>query len=119
MSIRLAVVDISGAYIQSGPIRTDIYVRPLREFQNTKRGSIWKHLKFPYRVVEAGRQWAKFIEVFLINYMVMEQAKGISQLLVKRLKYGSVAMFLSKFSDYELTAAELQNIKDFIDKITG
>lgn len=56
MSMTLAVVDISGAYMESGPITREIYVRPPREWQNTKRGSVWKLLKLHYGVVEAGRQ---------------------------------------------------------------
>lgn len=51
--MRLGVVDISGAYMQSGPIRIEVFVRPLREWNGTKKGRLWKLSKFPYGVSEA------------------------------------------------------------------
>lgn len=47
-----------------------------------KRGHIWKLLKPPYRVTEAGRKWATVIEDWLINEVEMEKMKGVSQLFI-------------------------------------
>lgn len=52
----LGHVDIKGAYLQSGPIKRTIYVRPPREL-GVKRGIFWKLTKLPYGITEAGRQW--------------------------------------------------------------
>lgn len=56
LRMRLGVVDIIEAYIQSFPINRDINVRPPREWKETDRGSLWKLQKFPYGVSEAERQ---------------------------------------------------------------
>lgn len=58
LGFRLGFADIKGAYLQSGPIQRQIYVRPPKEWQGT-RGRLskilWKLTKLPYGIVEAGR----------------------------------------------------------------
>ena len=61
IGMRLALADIKGAYLQSGPIQREIYVRPPREWKGS-RGKLWRLTKLPYGIVEAGRQWAKTVE---------------------------------------------------------
>ena len=41
LGFRLGMADIEGAYLQSGPIRRTIYVRPPSEWQGP-RGTLWK-----------------------------------------------------------------------------
>ena len=55
LPFRIGLIDIKGAYRQSGPIKRDIYVRPPIEV-GEKRGVIWKLVKLPYGITEAGRQ---------------------------------------------------------------
>lgn len=69
-SMRIEVVDFSGAYMQSGAIKSDIFVGPPRELEVTIRGYIWKLTKFPYGVTKAGRQRAAVIEDWLIGTAV-------------------------------------------------
>lgn len=59
-AFRLACIDIKGAYLQSGPIRLCIYVRPPQELE-LQRNILSSLRKLPYSITEAGRQWAKEI----------------------------------------------------------
>lgn len=70
--MRLGLVDISSVYMQSGPIQRENYVRPPREWDRGRRGTIWKLLKLPYGIAEAGRQWATLIERWLTEDMGMQ-----------------------------------------------
>lgn len=55
LGLRLGLADVKGAYLQSGPIQRELYVRPPREWKGP-RGILWKLTKLPYGIVEAGRQ---------------------------------------------------------------
>lgn len=118
LSFRLGAADISGAYMQSGPIKRDIYVRPPREWAPKSRGSIWKLLKLPYGVSEAGRQWANVIEEWLTDEMVFEQVRGISQLFLKRAEDGSISMLLAKVTDDLLISGKTDVLKNFLQQLT-
>lgn len=65
LQFALGCVDIKSAYLQSGPITREIYVRPPKEWQ-LRRSKIWKLLTLPYEISEAGRQWAQAIEKWLL-----------------------------------------------------
>lgn len=84
LPFRLGVVDIKGAYLQIGPIRREIYVRPPQELASLRRGYIWHLTKLPYGITEAGRQGAITIETWLVKDMGMEPVFSVSQLFVKR-----------------------------------
>lgn len=53
---RIATADIKGAFLQSGPIKRDLYVRPPRQW-STIQGILRKLLMLPYGIGDAGRQW--------------------------------------------------------------
>lgn len=119
LPMRIGVVDISGAYMQSGPIKRDIYVRPPREWEQTTRGRIWKLLKLPYGVTEAGRQWATVIEDWLTTDMKMKTITGVSQIFVKRKPNGSIQLLLAKITDDLLFAGTMQDMNEFVEKISA
>lgn len=54
MGAKLGLLNISGAYMKSGPNMRTIYVRPPREWDGGTRGSLWRPLKMPYGITEAG-----------------------------------------------------------------
>lgn len=64
--MRVGLVDINGAYMQSVPILRVIFVRTPLEWDQGRRGSIWKLLKLPYGIMQAGRQRDTVIESGLI-----------------------------------------------------
>lgn len=109
----LGVIDISGAYMQSGPIKREIYVRPPRKWRTT-RGHIWKLLKLPYGITEAGRQWAQVMEDWLTKETGMEMAHGISQLFIKRKGNGKIGMMLAKITDDLLIAGDRSTMEEFV-----
>lgn len=83
LSFYVGLIDIQGAYLQSGPIKRDILVLPPIEV-GEKRGILWKLVKLPYSITEAGRQWATVIEEWLLHIAKMEQVHGASQLFLKK-----------------------------------
>ncbi|KAA8495360.1 Respiratory burst oxidase-like protein C [Porphyridium purpureum] len=50
--------DVEGAYMKSGPAPRLIFVR-LPPFLEARRRTLWKLLKMPYGLRDAGRQWLK------------------------------------------------------------
>lgn len=48
--------DINGAFMHSRLIQREVYARPPRDFFR-KRGMLWKLLKLPYGIIDAGGQW--------------------------------------------------------------
>lgn len=115
--MRLGVIDISGAYMQSGPIKREMYVRPPREWDGTARGRVWKLTKLPYGVSEAGRQWATVIEDWLTNKMGMETVTGVSQLFIKRGAEGNIQMIMAKITDDLLFAGSKERMGQFVESI--
>lgn len=85
IGLRLGFADIKGAYLQSGPFKRGIFVRP-REWQGA-RGLLWKVLwrltKLPYGIVEAGRKWQKTIEHWMLTEGKLETVFGLSQRFVQ------------------------------------
>lgn len=47
---------IKASFIHSGPIKRQFYVRPPRDFPHDE-SELWKLLKLPYGMREAGQQW--------------------------------------------------------------
>lgn len=116
LMMKLGCIDIKGAYMQSGPIKRDIYIRPPREC-NAPRGILWKLTKLPYGITEAGRQWAKVMEGWLIEEARFERVCGISQFFVKRNTEGKIIMILAKVTDDMLIAGSIEEIKNFITQV--
>lgn len=54
--LRMGLIDISRAYLQSGPICWTIFVRPPKELLDVPRRCIWQLTKFLYAITEAGQQ---------------------------------------------------------------
>lgn len=53
MDITLGTADIKWSYIQSGSIRREMFFWPSKNCDIT-RGDVWRLLKFPYRMTDAG-----------------------------------------------------------------
>lgn len=109
---RLGCIDVKAAYLQSGPIARDLYVRPPTEYKH-KRGSVWKLSKLPYGVCEAGRQWAKTIESWLTHQGGFQRLSGVSQLYIKRKENGTISLLLGKLTDDLLIAGARGDMENF------
>lgn len=83
LNFRLGFLDIQKAYLQSGPIQREIFVRPPREC-GADRGTVWKLMKLPYGITDVGRQWAKVFESWLIKEEKFERVFGVPQLFLQR-----------------------------------
>jgi len=116
LGFRLGTVDVKGAYLQSGPITRDIYVRPPREWKGP-RGILWKLVKLPYGIVEAGRQWQKAIENWMLNEAGFERVLGVSQLFRKRDLKGNTVLLVAKVTDDFLMSGTISAMNEFVDSI--
>ena len=109
----LGMADIKGAYLQSGPIKREIYVRPLREWEGS-RSTLWKLTKLPYGIVEAGRQWQKTIEAWMLGPGKLERVFGIGQLFVRRNIQGKIIMLVAKVTDDFIIGGTIEDIENII-----
>lgn len=116
LGFRLGMADIKGAYLQSGPIKRTIYVRPPREWRGA-RGMLWMLLKLPYGIVEAGRQWQKVVEEWMLTTGRLLRIRGISQLFLKRNASGKIILLVAKVTDDFLIAGSLEQMKQFTDEL--
>ena len=107
----LGKADISGAFLQSGPIQRVLYVYPPREHR--LRGVVWKLKNLPYGVVDAGRQWQYTVDHWLAD-MGFREAPGIAQFWVKRDESGRITMIIVKAVDDFLIAAAAADVDAFM-----
>lgn len=113
MSAVLGHVDIKGAYLQSGPIKRTIYVRPPRELA-VRRGTLWKLTKLPYGITEAGRQWAIVFEEWLTHTAALKRVSGVDQLFVKRDTNGLIVLLMAKVTDDLLMVGTKADLEEFV-----
>ena len=112
LGFRIGCFDIKGAYLQSVPIQRDIYVRPPPELRE-KRDVLWKLTKLPYRIPEAGRQWARVFEEWLMEKANFIRVNGVPQMFVNRDGKGEIHLILAKMTDELLMAGETKHIEVF------
>ena len=120
LGFRLATADIKGAYLQSGPIKRAIYVRPPREWyrrHGSNRRILWKLTKLPYGIVEAGRQWQKTVENWMLSDGGLKRVFGLSQMFIRRNKQDEIVLMVAKVTDDFLVAGKLDYIQEFMDRL--
>lgn len=110
-------VDIKGAFLQSGPINRILYVRPPREL-GLGSNVLWKLKKLPYGIAEAGRQWAKTIEDWMIREAGLERINGVSQLFLKRNNNGDISLLIAKITDDLLMAGRPSEMESFVEMLS-
>ena len=120
---RLGKIDVKKAYLQSGPIRRQVYVRPPKEYyscrNSPKRKVLWKLSKLPYGIVEAGRQWQLTAESWLLGSMQFQRIPGLSQIFIKRNDTNCIMLLVVKVIDDFLVSGCLQHVKDFVASATA
>lgn len=112
----LGCIDVKAAYLQSGLITGDLYVRPPKEY-TSKRGSAWKLKKLPYGVCEAGQQWAKTIENWLTKQAGLQRLTGVSELYIMRKENGTISILLGILTDDLLLAGTGNELENFVTAI--
>lgn len=117
MPMRLGFINISEAYIQSGPINCKIFLRPPIEWRKTKRGSIWQPQKIPNGGTETGWKWATVIEHCVVNDREFEHVKGFPKIIIKRDEKRVMVMILAKVTDYLLFASVIAMKKSISNKL--
>lgn len=114
---RIRLGDIKEAYLRSGPIRGEIYVRPPREGQNKDRGNIWHPTTLPYRITEAGMQWARTIEDGTTNEMGIDRVSGVPQMFVKPGSDSKLIFILVKLTDDLLLPGSRAIMEQFVPEV--
>lgn len=99
LSFRIGLVDIKGAYLQSGPIQRELYVRQPKGCKTTQRGLLWHLTKLPYGITETGRQCAATMENWTTNVLGLERVYGVSQMFVKRGRNYELMFIVIKLTD--------------------
>ena len=120
LGFRIGTADIKGAYLQSGPFQRAIYVRPPREWYRRHRSDrkvLWKLTKLPYGIVEAGRQWQKTVEDWMLTDGGLKRVFGLSQLFIRRDKQDRIVLLIAKVTDDFLAAGKLDYIHEFMDRL--
>lgn len=120
LGLQLATADIKGAYLQSGPIKRTIFVRPPKEHlynQNHHRGTLWKLTKLPYGIVEAGRQWQKTVEDWMLTDVGLTRLFGIIQLFIRRNRHDKIVLIIAKVTDDILIGGHSGYIREFITRL--
>lgn len=116
LNFSITTVDVKGAYLQSGPISHDIYVRPPWEWRGS-RGMLWRLLKFAYGIAESGRQWQVAVEQWMLVEYELKRVFGLSQFFIKRNAGGKIIMFVVKVTDDFLISGTNNERKDLVEAL--
>ena len=111
LGFKISTADIKGAFLQSGPITRQIYVRSPRDWQG-QRVELWKLNKLPYGTAD-GIQWQKTIESRTLDHVGLERVIGLSQLFLKRDANGNVIILVSKVTDDILLGVTKEAMQQF------
>lgn len=110
------VAGVKSAFLQSGPILREIFVRPAPEFWKRK-GVLWKLTKLPYGIEEAGQHWAKRIKAWMLGPARLERVFGVKELFVKSNGSASIILLVAKVVHDLLVAASKSDIGNFMKSL--
>lgn len=108
----IATADVKGAYMQSGQIRRALYIRSPTQIE--KRNTICKFQHLPYGIVEAGHQWLRANEQWLIDGYGLCKMQEIDQRFCKYGDDGRIGLFIAKVVDDFIIAGTRESIEDSI-----
>lgn len=114
--IRIAAIDIKGAYLQSGTIDRYIYVRLSKGWESSCK-SVWKLSKPAYGLVESGRLWQLAIERWLSDERYIE-VPALPQLFIERRTDGRIGVAIAKVFDDLLIVGSSSDLENFHEEIT-
>lgn len=116
-TFKAGLVDIKGAYTQSGPLQHDIYVRSPQAWHKTPGGYFWYLTKLPYGIREGGRQWVAKMEAWVLDDRSLENVYSVFQMFVKTGRSGLVISILAKIAADILFAGEDSMMEEFVQSI--
>lgn len=114
MKAVLVRVDIKRAYIQTGPIKRTVNVRPPHEL-GVEKVTIWRLTKMLYGITEERRQWELVFEHCITTAAGLKGVSAAGQIFVKRDSEGSIAMMMEKVSHDLLMIVTEEQLKTFVD----
>lgn len=118
----IKTADIKRAYLQIGPIKRQIYVRPPRKWFNgcnDNQGTLWKLIKLPYGIVEAGSQLMLAIGEWMLTNGRLGRNFGVNQLFIRRSGSGRIILLVAKLSDDFLVSGSPDDIGSFPKELHG
>jgi Reverse transcriptase (RNA-dependent DNA polymerase) len=114
---QIASLDIKGAYLQSGPCKRYVFVRPPNEWPRA-RGVVWKLLKLRHGLPDACHKWQVVIDdfLFVLDFTI------IPQLFLHRTVSNKIDQVVAKVKDdiligvsSSVTALFVQQLKSQFD----
>lgn len=111
----IATADIKGAYMQSGPIKRTLFVRPPKKL--CQKGMVWKLLRLPYGIVEAGRQWLCAVEQWMLEEYGLDKVPAVDQLFYKRGEDMRITLIVAKVVDDFIIGGFASEITSFLESL--
>lgn len=112
----ISSIDISAAYLQAGPLKRDVYMRPPKSW-TTHVDEIWKLIKPAYGLVESGRLWQLCVEEWMLDYG-FTTIPGLPQFFILR-REGRICLLVAKVVDDILIAGTDEASKLFYEDISN
>lgn len=116
IGLSLTIAEVKGAYLQSGPIQREIFVRPPREWIR-KRGCLWKLKKLPYGIIKAGRQWPKEVEEWMLSTAGIDRIRELNQLYVRPDSIRRIILIITKVTDDFICGGSIETMRNFIEDL--
>lgn len=108
------VAHISGAYMQSGTIGRNLYVRPPPKLRRLYR-YLWTLTKLRYFIVDAGRQWLKSSDDWVI--CVARPHSSFHQMSYQLYSDGRVILVTLNTIDHFLIKGTLSVLREFLKSL--
>lgn len=116
MKFTFGIADIRGIVMQSGPDHRDMFIVPPEAY--VMRPKVYrKLLELSYGVRDAGREWLKTSDIWILKDMVMKLLIGAHQVIMKRVNDGGRKLLLTKSRDELLAARTTETVKIFIEQV--
>lgn len=95
--MKIATSDVKKAYLQSGFLDKDAYMRPPKGWDSS-RATVWKLLRPAYVLVESGRIWQLAIEKCFREGDIVE-FPDLPQLFIMRRHDGRILLTIAQVVD--------------------
>jgi Reverse transcriptase (RNA-dependent DNA polymerase) len=99
LNLPLFKVDVKAAFLQTGPAKRVVFVRPPSDL--LLPGKLWKLLTTTYGLTEANRIFQRQSDDVIVDpgKMGMQSVHGVKQLFIKRNSTGKIVLLIAKQVD--------------------